>query len=190
MKNKKKAVVVLDACVIYPAPIRDFLLHLAVENLFIPKWSDRIQEEWIRNLLLKRPDLSESALGKTVKAMNEAFPEANIERDRILENKLTLPDKDDRHVLVTAIKAKADYILTFNLKDFPSDYLKKYEVFAISPDDLLCNLYINNPDSVKIAFRNQVKNLKNPPIKALDLLNIFKKVGLPKIANKLSASTE
>jgi hypothetical protein len=42
-----KFTVVLDACVLYPAPIRDLLLSLAAEGLFIVKWSDIIQNEWV-----------------------------------------------------------------------------------------------------------------------------------------------
>lgn len=186
--NNQKQIVVLDACVIYPAPIRDFLLHLAIENLFEPHWSNKIQDEWIRNLLIKRPDLTETALRKTVNAMNLAFPEANVITSIALEKKLVLPDENDRHVLATAIKAKANYILTFNLKDFPNNYLSKFKVMAISPDDFICDIYHNNPDSVKIAFKNQVINLRNPPIKETDLLAIFIKVGLPKIASKLGES--
>ena len=72
------AIAVLDANVLYPVPIRDLLLSLANEGLFQPKWSSIIQEEWVRNLLLKRPDLSRNKLLKTVDAMNETFPEANI----------------------------------------------------------------------------------------------------------------
>ena len=49
---------VLDACVLYPAPIRDILLNLADLDIYSPKWSEIIQEEWIRNLLENRPDLS------------------------------------------------------------------------------------------------------------------------------------
>jgi hypothetical protein len=36
----KKIVAVLDANVLYPAPLRDFLLRLAQIDLFIPKWSE------------------------------------------------------------------------------------------------------------------------------------------------------
>lgn len=62
--------VVLDACVLYPAPIRDLLLHMANEGLYRPKWSDQIQDEWVRNLLLNRPDLSAGQLQQTTQAMN------------------------------------------------------------------------------------------------------------------------
>jgi len=48
-------VVVYDACVLYPAPLRDLLLRLALTDLFAAKWSDQIQNEWVRNLCAQRP---------------------------------------------------------------------------------------------------------------------------------------
>jgi hypothetical protein len=38
-------VVVFDACVLYPAPLRDFLLRLATTGLFSAKWSEAIHNE-------------------------------------------------------------------------------------------------------------------------------------------------
>jgi hypothetical protein len=37
---------VLDAWVLYPAPLRDFFMRLAVQ-LYQPKWTEEIHEEWI-----------------------------------------------------------------------------------------------------------------------------------------------
>ncbi|MFM7881545.1 MAG: PIN domain-containing protein, partial [Microcystis panniformis] len=48
-----------DACVLYAAPLRDFLMRLALTDLFRAKWTDEIHDEWIRNLLKNRPDLTE-----------------------------------------------------------------------------------------------------------------------------------
>jgi len=31
-----------DACVLYPAPLRDLLMHLALTDLFRAKWTDQI----------------------------------------------------------------------------------------------------------------------------------------------------
>lgn len=72
---------VLDACVLYPAPIRDLLLSFAEAGLFKPFWSDKINDEWVRNLLKNRMDLSLAKMQSTVSAMNSAFPDANIEED-------------------------------------------------------------------------------------------------------------
>ncbi len=71
--------VVLDACVLYPAPVRDILLSLAAEGLYKPKWSATIQNEWMENLLINRKDLKEESLLQTIEAMNRAFPDANVE---------------------------------------------------------------------------------------------------------------
>lgn len=49
-----RKVVVLDACVLYPAHLRDFLLHLAQQKLYEPKWTDQINDEWVRNVLKKK----------------------------------------------------------------------------------------------------------------------------------------
>lgn len=37
----------LDASVLYPAPVRDLLLELAVSDLYRAKWSNAVHEEWI-----------------------------------------------------------------------------------------------------------------------------------------------
>lgn len=52
-----------DACVLYAAPLRDFLLYLATFKLFNPKWTERINEEWVSNLLKNRPDLTKKSFG-------------------------------------------------------------------------------------------------------------------------------
>ena len=41
---------------------------------------------------------------------------------------------NDRHVLAAAIKSDANYIITFNLKDFPKKVLDKHKIEAINPD--------------------------------------------------------
>jgi hypothetical protein len=48
----------LDASVLYSAPIRDFLMHLAVRDLYQARWSNRVHEEWMTALLRNRHDLT------------------------------------------------------------------------------------------------------------------------------------
>jgi len=58
-------VVIYDACVLYPAPLRDFLVRLATKGLFAARWTDEIHNEWIRNLLQRRPELDPDQLPRT-----------------------------------------------------------------------------------------------------------------------------
>lgn len=95
MTPSTPTIVVLDTCVLYPAPVRDILLSVAAEKLFIPKWSDQIHEEWIINLLINRTDLKRAQLNQTVIAMNMAFPDANVEGFQKWISNIKLPDKGD-----------------------------------------------------------------------------------------------
>jgi len=154
---------VLDANVIYPAPVRDLLLNLADLEIFSPKWSEIIHDEWIRNLLINRADLSKSKLMRTVKFMDAAFPNAGVYGFEEIMEDLELPDPDDRHVLATAIHANADAIITFNQKDFPKNYLKQFNIEIYTPDKFLTLLHQLSPEMVRQAFQNQLESLKNPP---------------------------
>jgi predicted nucleic acid-binding protein len=115
--------VVYDACVLYPAPLRDLLLEPAISELFAAKWTEIIHDEWIRSLLRSRPELEER-LRNTKRLMNEAVPDSLVENFEPLIDGLQLPDADDRHVLAAAIKCNAKIIVTSNLKDFPPEYLE------------------------------------------------------------------
>ncbi|MHC5726617.1 MAG: hypothetical protein ACYTXY_21265 [Nostoc sp.] len=61
---------IYDVCVLYPAPLRDFLMRLAVTDLFRARWTDAIHSEWIRNVLKNRPDLTLEKLTRTKNLMN------------------------------------------------------------------------------------------------------------------------
>ena len=50
MSGIARYVAVLDACVFYPAPMRDLLLSLADADLYHAKWSADIQHEWVEKL--------------------------------------------------------------------------------------------------------------------------------------------
>ena len=47
--------VLFDANVLYPAPMRDALMQLAVTDLFKAKWTADIHREWIDALLRNEP---------------------------------------------------------------------------------------------------------------------------------------
>lgn len=101
-----------DACVLYPAPLRDLLIRLAMTGLFRAKWTDDIHDEWIRNLLVDRPEIKPEYLKKTRDLMNKHVLDSLVTGYHELIPVLKLPDPDDRHVLAAAIRAKASVIVT------------------------------------------------------------------------------
>src|SRR5436309_15327350 len=115
--------VILDACVLYPAPLRDLLLWLALLGLYRPRWTEMIHDEWMRSLLKERPDLTRDRLERTRDLMDKAVPDCLVAGYEGLIAGITLPDPDDRHVLAAAIHGNAEIIVTYNLKDFPTDTL-------------------------------------------------------------------
>ena len=82
----------MDACTLYPAPLRDFLVELAVSGLFRAKWTDRIHDEWISSLLIKRPDLTRDSLERTKALMNENVLDCLVEGYEDIAHALELPD--------------------------------------------------------------------------------------------------
>ncbi|MEO7029949.1 MAG: hypothetical protein ABI147_11165 [Acidobacteriaceae bacterium] len=71
-------IVFYDANVLYPAELRNFLMHLALIGVFRAKWSAEVHEEWIGSLLENRPDLSRAQLERTRQLMDKALPDALV----------------------------------------------------------------------------------------------------------------
>jgi predicted nucleic acid-binding protein len=153
----------LDACVIYPAPLRDLLMYLAVKDVYRPRWTDAIHEEWIRNVLERRPDLRRTQLERTRDLMNRNARDSLVTGYEGLIEGLTLPDPDDRHVLAAAIHAGAEVIVTFNLADFPADALAVHGLEGRHPDVFCCGLLDTSLDASLEPVRLQRLSLKNPP---------------------------
>lgn len=141
-------VAVYDACVLFPATLRDLMLRLGAADLVQPRWSERILDECFRNILLKRPELSVEALAKTRVKMIAAFPDAMVADDRSLRRWWASPDPDDVHVVEAAIRVEATFIVTFNLRDFPERVLGPLRIDAIHPDDFVLALLDEAPGRV------------------------------------------
>jgi predicted nucleic acid-binding protein len=101
------------------------LLHLAGTGLFRARWTNDIHEEWIRNVLRDRADLSRDRLERTRDLMNDHILDCLVTGYEDLIPPLQLRDADDRHVLAAAIRGRADVIVTFNGKDFPDSVLSQ-----------------------------------------------------------------
>lgn len=132
--------VVYDACVLYPAPLRDLLMHLALLDLYRARWTKIIQEEWIENLLRNRPDLTREQLNRTRDFMDAHVRDCLVTGFESLIPFLELPDPKDRHVLAAAIRSGASVIVTFNERDFPIDQLSAYWLLIRFDFPLVCSM--------------------------------------------------
>jgi len=174
-----------DACTLYPAPLRDLLMHLALTDLFRARWSDQIHDEWIRNVLEDRPDLKQEQLERTRSLMNAHVRDCLVTGYEDLIEGLTLPDPDDRHVLAAAIRGSASVIVTFNLDDFPPEYLGKFGVEAQHPDAFVTHLIDLAPAVVFAAAKRHRASLKKPPKAVDEYLGALANQRLPETVSRL-----
>jgi len=181
---------VLDACVLYPAPVRDLMLSLSVAGLFRARWTEDIHDEWIRNLLKQRDDLKPEALQRTRQMMDESVPDCLITAYEPFVESLVLPDPNDRHVLAAAIVGHADAIVTFNMKDFPDEVAFKHGIEILHPDDFLTSQYDLDPVQTLTTVKEVRSRLKRPPLSAGEYLDKLEVTGLPQTCQKLREAIE
>lgn len=153
---------VYDACVLYPAPLRDALVSLALTGLFRAHWTQAIHDEWTRNLLAHRSDLTPKQLYRTCQLMNKAVPDALVTGYEAKISSLRLPDPNDQHVLAAALHSRSQQIITFNLKDFPANILSGYGVEACHPDTFIAQLLEKHPETVAASLEAQRLRLIRP----------------------------
>lgn len=128
--------VIYDACALYGAFDRDILMSVACGRLFRAKWSQEISDEWMTHLVANSDGrITAEQVGGILLDMQEALPDALVEGYEDLIAGLSLPDKDDRHVLAAAIRCGAQAIITWNIRDFPADHLSPFGIAACTPDD-------------------------------------------------------
>lgn len=179
-----------DACVLYPAPLRDLLMRLAMTDLFLARWSDQIHDEWTRSVLADRADLRPEQLQRTRELMNANIRDCLVTGYEPLIEGLKLPDPDDRHVLAAAVRTRASVIVTFNLDDFPREILEPLGVEAQHPDEFVTHLIDLNAGAVCAAVKRQRSGLRNPPRTVDEFLETLAQQRLPETITRLREFAE
>ncbi len=98
-------VVVLDACVLYPAAQRDLFMWLAAGGAIRAHWTNEIHDEWMRNVE-RDYGVDRSVLDRIRKLMDRAAGDALIGRYRQHERLFPQTDAKDRHVAAAAVAAR------------------------------------------------------------------------------------
>lgn len=179
------AVVIYDACILYPFHLRNIVVQAAVDGLVDARWTDAIHEEWMRNLLANTPGLPAGRLAVTKQLMNIALPEATVAGYEKHIEAVDLPDPDDRHVAAAAIEAGASMIVTWNLRDFPVGELRKHGLVRQSPDAFLVGLYEQASDVLIGSLANARRNLSRSRVSASDFIGILRDQRLAKLAARI-----
>lgn len=180
-------VVVYDANVLYPSTLRDLLIRVAQAGLVQAKWTNQILDEVFDNLSSNRPDLPAGQLRRTRDLMCRAVRDCLVTGYEPLVATLTLPDPDDRHVLAAAIRARAELIVTTNLKDFPADSLDPWNVLARHPDEFVLDQLDVDPAAVQSAVRRIADSWRQPPGSIDDVLDGLHRNGLVQTVAALRA---
>lgn len=159
-----KPVVLLDANVFPTTWLLDILLTLDDHAIIDAAWSERILDE-ARRAMVDRQHRDPDSVDNFMKPIRSMNPTHCIYGWKPLEAALLneLPDPDDRHVLAAAIVADADYIVTYNLKDFPSGKLSRHSITAVHPDEFLCLMLNKYTRGMLDVMDTVVSNKNNPP---------------------------
>ena len=176
---------VLDANVLYGAFGRDVLLRLASAGLYRPRWTARIESEWVGALLATRTELAPERLARTCAAMARAFPDAEVTGFEAHEAALALPDPDDRHVVAAAVESGAGEIVTWNLRDFPPAALGPFGIEAVSPSAFVGSMVEADLGRVVEALRQHRAGLQRPPLTTEEYTRHLERAGLTSLAMTL-----
>jgi len=161
--------VLLDACVLVPMPLVDFLLRLADEGIYRPLWSQDILAEARRTLINKLNKTPEEA-DKRLNIMREHFIDAEVTGYQELIGAMR-NDEKDRHVLAAAVRERAAVIVTTNLAHFPAAAVEPYNIEVRHPDDFLLDQIDLYEDATRSALLGIVAAYTNPPFTAHQVLD-------------------
>lgn len=174
--------VVLDACVLHPAHLRDTLLRLSERELFQPLWTSAILEELERSLTRRR--VPAPAARRVVRTMEAAFESAMVRGFEPLVDTMTC-DPKDRHVLAAAIHGDAGAVVTFNVRDFPEESLQPHNIEVIHADDFLLDALDLAPPVVIEELRQQAAANRSSPYTLFEILDALSTAGTPRFADEI-----
>ena len=182
---------ILDACVLAGSVRRHAVACFAAVGCFRPLWSDKICSE-VRHAIPKTlgnsdiPTQLRMVHAEAVcEALKAAFPHAMKPVPLNLDQIISLPDPDDRHVLALAISECANVIVTENLRDFPKSALSPYNITALSTDQFLGGIAHHQPQKAKQAIGLLTDAIDRDGVGTPNVLAAFRKVGLKKLARIL-----
>jgi hypothetical protein len=87
--------------------------------------------------------------------------------------------------VAAAITARAQVILTWNLRDFPAAALKKHGIRRQTPDAFLAELYDREPELMVSSLANARRNLNKSRVSAAEFIDILAAQNLTQLVTRL-----
>ena len=131
-----------------------------------------------------RLGLAPTKIAHLIAQVNEHFPEAMVTGYEKMTARMTNHPKD-RHVLAAGVRCRARFIVTSNLKDFPSRSLENLRMEAVHPDEFLMRLYEREPAIVVAKLQDQAATIQRDLGQILTTL----RAAVPKFAAMVAEST-
>lgn len=175
---------VIDANVFFGARLKSLVLFLAQTKMFRARWTERINDEWIRSVH-ERQGVALEKLEPLRRLVNASVLDCLVTGYEPLVGIFKLPDLNDEHVLAAAVKTRADIIVTFNLKDFPSSILAPLGLEARHPDDFLLDLFGISPEAFIDAVQQDFLHYRAPPFTFDQYVAALGKAGVPNSAARI-----
>ena len=176
--------VLIDANVLYPTVMRELVLGVARQGLFVPLWSERILEEWRLAAAKLGPEGILQAEAE-IALLRRDWPGAVIPANPKTSRKLWLPDPDDIHVLAAAVDGEAQLIMTRNARDFPVRILGESGILRVDPDTHLRDLWNDAPEAIEFVADAVLAEARRLSGRDWTMRELLKKARMPQLGKAL-----
>jgi predicted nucleic acid-binding protein len=164
-------VALLDASVLHPWVVCDLLLRLAERGLYRPAWSAEILDELVESLTERKPEHAER-FQRRRERMEAAFAEAIAVRpERFLAAVPEDVDPGDRHVVAAALAARADVIVTNNVRHFAPERLAESGLLVQTADEFLIHQWWLDPQGIDEVLAVMADATSRPPLTTAQVLD-------------------
>jgi predicted nucleic acid-binding protein len=176
----------VDTNVLSPISLMDMMFSLNDDEVHEVLWTDHLLAEWER-VIVREHRRSPDAAAAITATVREFISDGRIpdEAYQHLVNRVDGPDPDDCVHMAAAVGGRAEVIVTWNLSDFESNYLKVHGVTVTDPDTYLCALLDELPDEVLATIRRMAARKRRPPMSAMDVLDALDKAGVHEFASQI-----
>jgi len=177
--------VLVDADCLHKLYLRTLLLTLATDGHIQLLWTEEIFTEAFQSLVARFPE-SSNKLRQKFRAIKTYFYDTEVTSYEHLVGSLGCRDENDEHVLAAAIQGRADLLLTFNLRDFPSTLESELEI--VHPDAFLTLWFTTNSKVGISVLAKWLIRFTNPRIESGSASELLTNLGCPNMALFISSN--